>query len=128
MTIVIVGVLAVTVIPRFFDRMTFDSRSFYDGVIASVRYAQKAAIAKHRYVCVSITASSVSLRYGTTSACVDGSLPIPPGKSSLSVPNGVGVTAANFSFDSLGRPSAAQSITVNGSGTITVEAETGYVH
>jgi len=131
MTIVIVGVLAVTVFPRFFDRLTFDSRSFSDGVIATVRYAQKAAIAKHRFVCVTITSSNVSLKYGTTSACADGSLQIPPGKSSLGVPGGVTVTAASFSFDSLGRPSAPQSILINGGGvakTITVAAETGYVY
>ncbi len=34
-----------------------------------------------------------------------------------------------FSFDALGRPSAAQSFTVNGyNNPITIEMETGYVH
>ncbi len=124
----IMGILAAVVAPRFFDRNVFDSRGFYDGAIATVRYAQKAAIAKHRYVCVSITASNISLRYGTTSACLDGALPNPSGKP-INVPSGVTVTAASFSFDSLGKPSAAQSISVSGYATpITVEAETGYVH
>ena len=132
--ILILGVISVTAIPRFFERSTFDSRGFYDQVISTLRYAQKAAIAKHRFVCVNIAANNVALRYGADSACavagISGTLNIPPGTPSINAPNGVTVTAINFSFDSLGRPNpnTKKSIAVSGSGTITVEAETGYVH
>ena len=129
--ILILGIISVVVLPRFFDRSTFDSRGFHDQLISTIRYAQKAAIAKRRFVCVAITSANVSLTYGTTSACTGGSLPIPPGKTSISVPGGVTVTAASFGFDALGSPvpNTAQSISVGGVATpITVEAETGYVH
>jgi prepilin-type N-terminal cleavage/methylation domain-containing protein len=49
---VIIGILAVAAIPRFFDRQTFDSRGFSDETLAALRYAQKAAIAQRRTVSV----------------------------------------------------------------------------
>ena len=128
---VILGILAAVAAPRFFDRSTFDSRGFYDQVISTLRYAQKAAIAQRRFVCVAFTANSVTLTYGPTAAC-GANLTGPSGASphSISSSNASFTTIpAAFSFDALGRASAAQSITVSGYATfITVVAETGYVH
>ncbi|OIR19390.1 hypothetical protein GALL_02700 [mine drainage metagenome] len=129
--IVIIGIVAAVAAPRFFDRNLFDSRSFYDQVISTLRYAQKAAIAQHSYVCVGYGANSISLTYGVTAAC-GSNLTGPTGQTPYTIvaPSGVTLSGgAAFSFDALGRPSAAQSITVSGySSAITVEAETGYVH
>ena len=135
---VIVGILAVAAVPRFFDRNTFDSRGFYDQVISTLRYAQKSAVAQHRFVCVVIAGNAVTLTYDptpistahSTAAC---STPMTSltGQASYTVaaPTGVTVSNASFNFDALGKPSATQSITVSGNTTaITVEAETGYVH
>ncbi len=128
--IIIVGILAVAAAPRFFDQNTFESRGFYDQVISTLRYAQKAAIAQHRFVCVAITGNNtITLTQGTANTC-GGALGSPDGHAAyiVNAPNGVTVSNAGFFFDALGRPSAAQSITVNGYATaITVEAETGYV-
>jgi MSHA pilin protein MshC len=131
--LVVVGILAAVAAPRFFERNTFDSRGFYDQVISTLRYAQKAAIAEHRFVCVTFTSNrAVKLTYGATAAC-GSDLTSPGGQTPYSVTSpGAGVTLsgyADFNFDALGRPSAAQNITVSGYGTpIVVEAETGYVH
>ncbi|MGB6054110.1 MAG: type II secretion system protein, partial [Burkholderiaceae bacterium] len=59
---IIIAVLAVAAIPRFFERQAFDARGFGDATLAMLRYAQKAAIAERRRVCVDFTASTVSLR------------------------------------------------------------------
>jgi MSHA pilin protein MshC len=129
--IVILGILSAVALPRFFSVNTFDSRGFYDQTITSLRYAQKAAIAQHRYVCVTVAANTLTLTWGTTTACSGGNLPSPSGQSaySVSAPSGVTVSNAAFYFDALGKPGSAQSITVSGnSSAITVEAETGYVH
>lgn len=143
--IVILGILAVVAMPRFFDRNVFDSRGFYDQVIASLRYAQKAAIAQHRNVCVVFGANSVTLTQVVTGSACPGTPPAnnlasPSGQATYSVSSSnASFTAAPaaFSFDALGRPHDAagalltvqQSITVSGYATpITVEAETGYVH
>lgn len=129
---VIIGILAVAALPRFFERNTFDSRGYYDQVISTLRFAQKTAIAQRRFVCVAFAANSITLTTGATTACGT-DLTSPAGASPYTVTAPTAdVTlsgGAAFNFDALGRASAAQSITVSGYGTaITVEAETGYVH
>jgi len=131
--IVILGILAVVAAPRFFDRNVFDSRGFYDQVIASLRYAQKAAIAQHRFVCAAVTTNSITLTINAVASCPGGDLASPSGGTTYVVlaPSGVTISpVATFYFDALGRPGAAPSpFTVSGYATpITVEAETGYVH
>ncbi len=139
---VIVGVLAAVAAPRFFDRGTFDSRGFHDQVISTLRYAQKAAIAQRRLVCVSFPSSTrVVINTATNfadSACnTDLQSPsgtYPAGQTTYTVDAPSGVTLSgymDFNFNALGKPSTgvAQSITVSGYATpIAVEMETGYVH
>jgi len=138
---VIIGILAVAALPRFFDKNTFDARGFHDQVISTVRYAQKVAIAQHRFVCVEVVSNNIKVTYDPTppstthtaiTACPGGTdLTSPEGKSPFVINSpSVDVTlgAVSFNFDALGKPSAGATITVSGSNTITVEAETGYVH
>src|SRR5688572_15321875 len=60
MTIVIIGILAVIVGPRFVSWKGFASRGFYDEGQAVVRYAQKTAIAWRRPIFVCVSASEIS--------------------------------------------------------------------
>jgi MSHA pilin protein MshC len=132
---VIAGVLTAVAIQLFFDNSAFQSRGFYDQVISTLRYAQKAAIAQNRFVCISFPANnSVTLTYGTDNTCASGALASPSGTPfPLTSTN---ASFANpqptaFSFDALGRPNpnAQQTININNvTNVITVEAETGYVH
>ena len=135
MTIVIMGILAAVVMPRFIGRGAFDSRAFYDQAQIVVRYAQKTAIAHRGPVYVCITSNSVSA--GTVSDC--SSLvahPLTGDPLTATAPSGVTLSPANFSFDGGGRPSPnAQTTITFTSGIpgdparqIVVEAETGYVH
>lgn len=134
-TLIVLGIMAATVMPRFFDRRDFDARAFLDEARAALRYAQKAAIAQRRTVCVSFTANSVTLRIRSSAgdgAC-DTDLTGPAGGAPYTVaaPGSVtfSSTPADFSFDAEGRPSAGQAIAIDGiATTIAVEAETGYVH
>jgi len=140
MTMVIIGVLAVVALPRFSGRQSFDSRGFHDQAIAVLRYAQKAAIAQRRFVCVAFTANSVTLTYDATppstthatASCPGAGLTGPDGSTPYAVSSShAAFTAvpAAFSFDALGRPSAPRTITVSGYTTsIKVAAETGYVY
>lgn len=135
--LIIVGILAVVAIAKFANRIGFDTQGFFDRAQSGMRYAQKEAIAKRRNVCLTFASNSVSLTFasapGSGAAC-DTNLTGPDGQSPYTVSAGVGIsfspTPTNFSFDALGRPTAAQVITVSGDGTrsFTVEAETGYVH
>jgi MSHA pilin protein MshC len=137
MVIVITGILAAVVGPRFFDRQVFDERMFFDESIGAVRYAQKLALASGCRVQVSLGAAGYSLRrdancgtnsapsYSATVLGADGQL-----YADVPVPNGVLVTPNNFPlvFDSLGlpTPAAASSATV-GSFSLSVVATTGLV-
>lgn len=139
---IIIGILAVAVIPRFVDNQAFNGRGFSDETLAALRYAQKAAIAQRRNVCVAFTATTVTL----TMANVAGNIALAPCNTPLTSPTGVSpfvVTArsgisfsgtpANFSFNALGQPSTAATVTMNISDgsttwTVTLERETGYVH
>ncbi|MES1980997.1 MAG: GspH/FimT family pseudopilin [Pseudomonadota bacterium] len=140
--IVIAGVLAAFAAPRFFDRSAFDSRGFYDQLKSTLRYAQKAAIAQNRFVCVDVGSNIVTLSYdpaapGAAHAVADcsGNLPLtsPTGQSPYSTSSHsvsfTGGAPVQFYFDPLGRPSAAQNFTINGYAiSVSVEADTGYVH
>lgn len=144
MTMVIIGILAVVVAPRFADNDVFQSRGFSDQVQASLRYAQKAAIAQRRNVCVafptaSTMAASAASASGLESSC-NTNLMSPTGQSGVWITAPLNIALSkipnDFKFDSLGRPwIGASSIGTSGvvvigttSSVITVEAETGYVH
>ena len=136
--VIIIGILAVAAIPRFFDRDTFDSLGFRDETIAALRYAQKAAIAQRRTVCVGFTATDVTLSYVPEAGSLDCTEAVdlagPTGPAPYQVTaRGTAavysVAPANFSFDSLGRASVGQTFQVVGAtGNIVVEGQTGYVH
>lgn len=131
MVMVITGILAVFVAPRFFDANIFKSRGFADQVEATLRYAQKEAIAQHRVVCATYTPSParLALTITITTPC-DTALNLPAGSANyVEAPSGItfSMTPANVNFDALGRPNAGVAATVDTT-TITVETETGYVH
>ena len=134
--LMLTGILAAVAIPRLFNQGEFAARGARDIVASGLRYAQKSAIAMRRNVCVAVGATALSVSYATASgsgqACTatlnDPATGQPfasavyPGSATVSTPTSV-------TFDALGRPSAAASITVNSYATpITVEADTGYVH
>lgn len=157
-TLVILGVLSVYAISRFFDRSTFDTRAYYDIAQGMLRYGQKLAIAQNTSVYVRLNGSSVALCYDA--AC---SRPVtaPAGSNSGSsatkaacsgsttwyceAPTGnAGYTTTNsaFYFSPQGKPYnttdtvpvstfSQLTVTVTGDGgshQFFVEMETGYVH
>jgi MSHA pilin protein MshC len=177
---VIMGILSLVAIERFFDNNTIQAREYADQARTVIRYAQKLAIAQNRAIYVSATASRFAActasgcgagtlvtspagansgSTATTAACTSGGSYVStwmcegqPSSVSLTVPAGRGTEAGGansfFAFDAMGRPyNAADSVpaigspasstftqlalTFSGSGvsyTITIEAETGYVH
>ena len=128
---VIIGILAVVVLPRFFDRNVFEARGFFDETKSLLRYAQKTAIAQRRTVCVTLNANGVTLTIASA-----------PGvnvcNTALSLPNsdprgGAGLTStvAALQFRSLGDTNQASDVSIsiaNATGTITIDHTTGYVY
>ena len=133
MTLVIIGILAAVVGPRFFDRKVFDDRLFFEETVSAVRYAQKLALASGCLTQVSLGAGGYRLRRAAncTSGGFSAEVQGPDGQTPFAnteVPAGVSVSTTNFPvvFDSLGRPSGAASATI-GAFTFSVTAETGLV-
>ena len=132
MVLVIVSVLAVAAMPAMFSRLTFDSRRFADQVRAAIQYAQKVAVAQRRNVCVTVTASSLSLTQGTSAgaACSAAVFDVSSGSGFvLNAPANVSLGAAAITFDALGQTASAATVTVTGDQSIpiNIEAVTGYV-
>lgn len=116
--IVIVGILAVAALPRFVGNDAFQERGAQDQVKSALRFAQKAAVAKH-------TPVSVVVAKGTTDCATT--------LTGLALTCTVAVLdsgADTYTFSALGQlasPAAPATLTIAGT-TITIEAETGYVH
>lgn len=143
LVIVVAGILAAVAAPRMLGRTGFDTRGFADQLAATVRFAQKLAVAQRTDVFVQVTANDATLCYLATAPCpVASQAPGPGGEKpyTVSAPNGVAIASplAVLAFDRGGRPQTAAlldiqnqlDIRVNGSGThhVFVEQETGYVH
>lgn len=138
LVIVIVAVLGAIAGPRFFDNATFDERAYYDELVASLRYAQKIAVATGCRVRVDISAATYSLTQQSSLSghCdpADASFPVPVVLGTGEVMSGTapnGVTAAPaiaFVYEPLGRTTLAvdQVISV-GSRALTIQAESGLV-
>lgn len=146
---VVVGIMAVVAIPRFDLLRGFDEIGYRDKVKATLEYARKSAVAQRRYVCavidagndMTLTIESVTPEDVThTSACPYTRLLVLPSAdeecagttNKICNPGSVTLTpAATLQFDPLGRTTLGAgnySVIGDSTTTITVEAETGYVH
>jgi MSHA pilin protein MshC len=124
--IVIAGILAAIALPQF-NQPEIDASWFSDQVRSAVRYAQRQAVAQRRTVYVVVSAAAVDLCYdaGCASHVSDfgtgGAYHVTPRTS------GIALSPITFSFNGLGQPSGAVSISLTGAAPINVAAETGYV-
>jgi MSHA pilin protein MshC len=134
---IIVGILAVAALPRFFQNQTFETRAFYDRALSMVRYGQKVAIAQRTNVYVNVDAASrtVCLTYVPDANCAAATGVTDPARAakfSVTAPAGITLSGTFFFFFSpLGQPNPAVTLGVIGDGTtrtITVVQETGYVY
>ncbi len=141
---IIVGIMAFVVLPRFDLLKGFDEIGYRDKVRATLEYARKSAVAQRRNVRVALAGNNLTLTIandipeGASGATFARDLPLPvPDRvcggtaNQICAPANVTlVGTASLDFSPLGRPSVAGAYTVTGESaqSITVEAETGYVH
>lgn len=137
-TMVIIGLLAIVVLPRFSTTGDFQSVGFRDEVVAALRYGQKTAVSRRRLVCANFTTNTVTLAIAAANpAAVCGSATVngPDGQAAfagtsaallpagigpiLFQPSGVVTNAAGVVTD--------HSIPVSGATPIFVAGATAYV-
>ena len=138
-TIVIMGILAATAAPRFFERDALDERGYYEDTLAALRYAQKLAVATGCSVQATLTATNFTLNQHATT-CTSGDFtgivfdPSDPEKLyTKTAPAGLTLSpTTTLTFNALGKVSGiATPITLTGTEdtrSITVVAETGFVY
>ncbi len=134
-TLLLVGILAVAVVPRFASRSTFETRGFSDQVKSGLQFARKVAVASGRNVCVTAGGSSFTLKMATvrgqgatcTSDVID---PATGAAYALAWPTGVSLSSLALTFRADGSATPASVLTVSGdaSYTLAIEAGTGHVH
>jgi len=139
LVLVIVSILSVTAIPRFFDALNFSARNFYDETLNSFRYAQKIAIVMGCDVQVATTANSVKLLLRSNCRAGNFTLPLQdPGSGQPFIkiaPSNVTITSVDMPiyFDRVGRAHKNAGQLTNSSlvlagKTISIIAETGFVY
>ncbi|MBU1255198.1 MAG: pilus assembly FimT family protein [Pseudomonadales bacterium] len=115
MTIMIMGILAAVVGPRFFDRQVFDERMFFEEALSAVRYAQKLALASGCPVRAVVDGTGFSVAYAA--ACgpgIAGGTLVNDGSGNpyqMARPDNVSVTGSlAATFNSLGCVAAASPV------------------
>jgi prepilin-type N-terminal cleavage/methylation domain-containing protein len=135
--LVIAGILSYSAMGRLNNTGEVNAHGYAEQVASLARFVQQAAVAQRRTLYVNVNAAS-----GLVTVCLDAAVacaqPMPaPGGGNLSAqaPSGVGLatTLAQFSFDALGRPSAAAQVQITVSAasgqafSVTIEPDSGYV-
>jgi MSHA pilin protein MshC len=146
-TMVIIGIMAIAVVPRMDLLRGFDEIGFRDQVKATLEYARKSAVAGRRYVCVTRSGNDLILTRNpsdpdsTAPSCGAGTLSLSGGASRycspaasdrVCAPSGVTLSGTSeLIFSPLGVSAGGSYDIKVGStttATVTVVAETGYVY
>jgi MSHA pilin protein MshC len=135
MVMVLIGILAIAVIPKFFDTQSFNNRGFSDQLKAAVEFARKSAVSGRRNVCVNFAGNVTITRAVTAGASVACTQPLfNPSTGSafnLAPPTGVTVssTVSPVIFGALGNANATATVSLTGDASqgFVIVGNTGYV-
>jgi MSHA pilin protein MshC len=137
--LIIISILSITALPKFFNVLSFSSQTYFDEVLNSIRYAQKLAVVMGCDVQVATTSNSLTLL--ARDACRTGNFntmihdPI-TGKDFVKIaPTDVNIASLDMPiyFDRIGRAHKTTGQVTNAnlivaSRGITIIAETGFVY
>jgi Tfp pilus assembly protein FimT len=139
---ILIGILAVVAMPKLNQSQGYGAMSFNDRVAASLRFAQKSAVAHRRMVCAAVAANSLTLKIDSAFGAGDckNGLAGPDGGSPAALSPSASVTLAEVpagplyfqpsgtvTSDTAGTTVANFTLTVTGQTAITVNGATGYV-
>ena len=139
MVIVIIGILASTALPKFFEIGTFQQRGFFDETLNAIRYAQKLAVATGCNVQFSISSNQYTLkRPGASDRSLCSSSTASDFTQAVSRPgsgessyqgsqSGVSISNITLYFNAQGTASSNATITL-ANRQITVVQNTGFVY
>lgn len=117
----LIGIIAVTISMNIPSSSTYSLSSITEQLRRDIRYTQTLAMSLN---------TNYSLILSTSSYTIS---PAPPeGAYTVAMPSGITLSAVTITFNSMGAPGSAASVTITaagvGSDTLTVSAETGFVN
>jgi MSHA pilin protein MshC len=130
--VLITGILSVSVAPRFFGANSYENRKATDDLISALRYSQQLAMNSGGDIQLILTPTNFTVQRsgGGNLRSPDGHIPY-----TTTFPTSITAVAESVYYNGLGQPINISGIplTVNvplaiGNSSITVEADTGYVH
>lgn len=128
---VMIGILAAVVMPRFFDSGGFRARGYFDELLSATRYTQKLAMASRCEARITITAGDFTLEQPETAGKCGSTwqeVALPGSAPPYTAPSGVSADPATFTFSASGRENAGTVRDVSvGTFTMRVHGATGYV-
>ena len=133
MVIVILGILAAVVGPRFFDRQVFDERLFFEESLSAARYAQKLAVASGCSINARVSSAGYALSYATACGAIAAGSPVAnPSGGDYAAGNPQAVVVSdpdlNVTFDSLGSASGANTVRFGANAfSFTVQPVSGFI-
>lgn len=141
MVLVLLGILAVFVLPRVDLTQGFDEVGYRDAVRSTLEYARKSAVAQRRNVRVVLAGNNLTLTIDNVTPDTVGAgtfprnLALPAADrrcggavNQLCAPANIALAGpATLTFTPLGQPNAAAVYTVTGQPAINVAPETGHV-
>ena len=134
--ILILGILSVSIAPRFFAVASYENRQAVDELFTALRYTQQIAMNRGGDIQLILrpTNFTVQISGGGNLRSPDGLIPytkeFPPSVTASPNPN-----PQIINYNALGQPESSSGIAfatntslIVGTHTITIEADTGYVH
>lgn len=125
--ILLIGILSISIAPRFFGVSAYEDRKAIDELLTALRHTQQMAMNRGGGIQLVLTANNFTVQRSG-----GGNLRSPDGVTpySKAFPDNVAVSStpalpSTINYDRLGRANTGYTITV-GSQTITIEQETGY--
>lgn len=128
----IIGILSISIAPRFFGTSSYKNRLATDELLSALRYSQQLAMNRGGDIQLILTTTNFTVQKsgGGNLRSPDGRLPY-----TKTFPDGITALTATVNYNALGQPinTSAIPLTSNilltiGTSNLTVEANTGYVH
>lgn len=133
MVMVIIGILAALVGPRFFDRRAFDERLFYEESLTAIRYGQKLAVASGCQIRAQVGNAGYALSYAAGCGGLAAGSPVADpsgGNYAADKPQNVVVNVPlDMTFNSLGSAAGVANVAsfAGGAFVLTITPGTGFI-